>query len=179
MAQLPGGEYEMGSNVGEGEDDERPRHKVKVDPFAIGVYEITQAQWKAIMGSDDNPSLFTGNDNLPVDNVSWALAQDFIKALQRKTGHQDYRLPTEKEWEYAARAGSTGKWGFDDGKGEISDYAWSSRNAASSAQPVGKKAPNKWGLFDMQGNVMELCQDWYDEDAYKPERRPPLQENIM
>jgi eukaryotic-like serine/threonine-protein kinase len=175
MAQLPGGEYEMGSNVEEGEDDERPRHKVKVDPFAIGVYEITQAQWKAVMGSNDNPSDFTGNDNLPVDNVSWALAQDFIKALQRKTGQQDYRLPTEKEWEYAARAGSTGNWSFDDGKGELSDYAWYSRNAASRTQPVGKKAPNNWGLFDMQGNVMELCQDWYDEDAYKPERlNPPL-----
>ncbi len=175
MALLPGGEYEMGSNVGEGEDDESPRHKVKVDPFAIGVYEITQAQWKAVMGSDDNPSHFTGNDNLPVDNVSWALAQDFIKALQRKTGQQDYRLPTEKEWEYAARAGSTGKWGFDDGKGGLSDYAWYSRNAASSTQPVGTKAPNKWGLFDMHGNVMELCQDWYDEEAYKPERRNPPQ----
>ena len=174
MAQLPGGEYEMGSNLGEGEEDESPKHKVKVDSFALGIYEVTQGQWKAVMGGDDNPSHFSGNDNLPVDNVSWALAQDFIKALQQKTGQQGYRLPTEMEWEYAARAGSTGKWSFDDGKGELSDYAWYSKNAASRTQPVGKKIPNKWGLFDMQGNVMELCQDWYVEDAYKPERRNPL-----
>jgi serine/threonine protein kinase len=173
MAQLPGGEYEIGSNLGEGEEDESPKHKVKVDSFALGVYEVTQGQWKAVMGSGDNPSHFSGNDNLPVDNVSWALAQDFIKALQQKTGQQGYRLPTEKEWEYAARAGSNGKWGFDDGKGELSYYAWYSKNAANRTQPVGKKNPNKWGLFDMQGNVMELCQDWYDEDAYKPGRRNP------
>src|SRR5262249_35289246 len=110
MAQLPGGEYEMGSNLGEGEEDESPKHKVKVDSFALGIFEVTQGQWKAVMGGGDNPSHFSGNDNLPVDNVSWALAQDFIKALQQKTGQQSYRLPTEKEWEYAARAGSTGKW---------------------------------------------------------------------
>jgi serine/threonine protein kinase len=174
MAQLPGGEYEMGSNLGEGEEDESPKHKVKVDSFALGICEVTQGQWKAVMGGGDNPSQFSGDDNLPVDNVSWALAQDFIKALQQKTGQQGYRLPTEKEWEYAARAGSTGKWSFDDGKGELSDYAWYSKNAASRTRPVGKKIPNKWGLFDMQGNVMELCQDWYDEDAYKPGRRNPL-----
>src|SRR5262249_33677735 len=124
MAQLPGGEYEMGSNLGEGEADESPRHKVKVDAFDLGIYEVTQAQWKAVMGSEDNPSHFSGNDNLPVDNVSWALAQDFIKALQQKTIQQGYRLPSEKEWEYAARAGSTGKWSFEDGKGKLSDYAW-------------------------------------------------------
>jgi serine/threonine protein kinase len=173
MAQLPGGEYEMGSNLGEGEEDESPMHKVKVDSFALGIYEVTQGQWKAVMGSGDNPSHFSGNDNLPIDNVSWALAQDFIKALQQKTGQQSYRLPTEKEWEYAARAGSTRKWGFDDGKGELSDHTWYSKNAANRTQPAGKKLPNKWGLFDMLGNVMELCQDWYDEDAYKPGRRNP------
>jgi serine/threonine protein kinase len=173
MAQLPGGEYEMGSNLGEGEEDESPKHKVKVDSFALGICEVTQGQWKAVMGSGDNPSHFSGNDNLPVDNVSWALAQDFIKALQQKTGQQGYRLPTEKEWEYAARAGSNGKWSFDDGKGELPYYAWYSKNAANRTQPVGKKNPNNWGLFDMQGNVMELCQDWYDEDAYKPGRRNP------
>jgi len=177
MAQLPSGEYEMGSNLGEGEEDESPKHKVKVDSFALGIYEVTQGQWKAVMGSGDNPSHFNGNDNLPVDNVSWALAQDFIKVLQQKTGQQGYRLPTEKEWEYAARAGSSGKWSFDDGKGELSYYAWYSKNAAKRTQPVGKKSPNKWGLFDMQGNVMELCQDWYDEDAYKPDRRNPAPRN--
>jgi serine/threonine protein kinase len=173
MAQLPGGEYEMGSILGEGDEDESPKHKVKVDSFALGIYEVTQGQWKAVMGSGDNPSHYSGNDNLPVDNVSWALAQDFIKALQQKTGQQGYRLPTENEWEYAARAGSNGKWSFDEGKGELSYYAWYSKNAANRTQPVGKKNPNKWGLFDMQGNVMELCQDWYDEDAYKPGRRNP------
>lgn len=181
LVKLPGGEYYMGSEEkdAEAEGDEKPKHKVKIDAFAIGAYEITQAQWKAVMGSGDNRSQFRGDDRLPVDNVSWALAQDFIKNLQQRTHQPDYRLPTENEWEYAARAGSTGKWSFGDGKGELSEYAWFAGNASDRTHPVGEKRPNNWGLFDMQGNVMELCDDWYDKDAYKPERQNPREFHVV
>lgn len=181
LVKLPGGEYYMGSDVNDpaADDDEKPKHIAKVDPFAIGIYEITQAQWKAVMGDGDNKSEFRGDDKLPVDNVSWDRAQEFIGKLQQRTGLQDYRLPTENEWEYAARAGSTGKWSFDDGKSRLSDYAWFSENASKRTQPVGEKKPNNWGLFDMQGNVMELCQDLWDPQAYQPDRRNPTSNHVV
>lgn len=165
MVHLPGGEFEMGWD--QGEPDERPRHREKVASFAIGKYEVTQSQWKALMGSDNNPSYFKGDDDRPVETVSWNTVQDFIKRLRQKTGNEVYRLPTEIEWEYAALAGSTGRWGFGDDQSKLSDYAWYADNASNSTHPVGRKKPNHWGLFDMHGNVMEWCQDWYDEEAYR------------
>jgi eukaryotic-like serine/threonine-protein kinase len=160
MVSLPGGEFTMGSN----EYDEMPPHQVKVDPFAISRYEITQAQWKAVMG--DNPSSFKSDDNHPVEQVSWNQAQEFINRLRDKTRNQTYRLPTEAEWEYAARAGSKSRYSFGDDESRLSDYAWFAGNSGSQTHHFGQKLPNAWGLFDMHGNVVEWCQDWFDENYY-------------
>jgi formylglycine-generating enzyme required for sulfatase activity len=166
MVNLPGSEFTMGSNE---YPDEAPPHQVKVSPFAISKYEITQAQWKALMGG--NPSNFNGDDNCPVERVSWNQAQEFIKRLWDKTRNQTYRLPTEAEWEYAARAGSKGKYSFGDDPNRLNDYAWFERNSGGKTHPVGRRLPNAWGLFDMHGNVVEWCQDWYDENYYKQSPR--------
>lgn len=165
MVNLSGGEFTMGSN----EYDEMPPHQVKVSPFAIGKYEITQAQWEAMMGR--NPSKFRGDNNRPVEQVSWNQAQEFIKRLRDRTRNQTYRLPTEAEWEYAARAGSKGRYSFGDDPNRLSDYAWFERNSGGKTHPVGQRLPNTWGLFDMHGNVVEWCQDWYDENYYKQSPR--------
>jgi formylglycine-generating enzyme required for sulfatase activity len=108
-----------------------------------------------------NPSSFKG-DNLPVENVSWNDAQEFIRKLNQADSKYQYRLPTEAEWEYACRAGTTGDYA-----GNLDAMAWYSSNAGSSTHPVGQKQANKWGLYDMHGNVWEWCQDWYDSDYYR------------
>ncbi len=162
IVALPGGTFEMGSD--NGTIDEKPKHKVTLSPFAIGKYEVTQAQWQAVMGN--NPSYFKG-DNLPVERVSWLNVQKFIERLKLKTGNQTYCLPTEAEWEYAARAGSTGKYSFGDDAAKLGEYAWFRGNSGAKTHPVGLKKPNDWGLYDMQGNVSEWCQDWYSKDYYE------------
>ena len=115
------------------------------------------------MGS--NPSEFKGRNN-PVEMVSWDDAQEFIKRLNAKEGHKRYRLPTEAEWEYAARAGTTTAYSFGDNKKELSRYAWYGENSGDSTKPVGQKQPNPWGLYDVHGNVFEWVQDWYGEKYY-------------
>lgn len=155
MVFVKGGTFQMGSNVGG--DDEKPVHTVTVSNFYIGKYEVTQKQWQDIMGN--NPSHFKGDD-LPVLQVSWNNVQEFIKKLNAKTG-KNYRLPTEAEWEYAARGGSTGSPTTYAGSNTINNVAWYDSNSKSKTHPVGQKQPNELGIYDMSGNVWEWCSDWY------------------
>ena len=148
----------MGSNGGH--DHEKPVHTVRIStPFYLGQYEVTQGQWQAIMG--DNPSRFRGDVKLPVESVSWEDVQEFIRRLNTREGGSRYRLPTEAEWEYAARAGTTTAYSFGDDPGRLGDYAWFADNAGDRTHPVGQKNPNPWGLYDMHGNVWEWVQDWH------------------
>jgi formylglycine-generating enzyme required for sulfatase activity len=156
---LSGGEFTMG---GDRYDFERPLHQVRLSPFAIGKTEVTQAQWKAVMGG--NPSRFQGDDR-PVETVSWDDVNEFTKRLSQKTGLQ-FRLPTEAEWEYAARAGSPAEYSFGDDEKELGDYAWFYGNSGNTTHPVGRKKPNRFGLFDMNGNVWEWCSDWFSDSYY-------------
>jgi formylglycine-generating enzyme required for sulfatase activity len=155
---IPAGTFLMGSN--DGSNDEKPVHEVRLSKsFYLGKYEVTQGQWQAIMGT--NPSNFKGDANLPVENVSWNEMQEFIRKLNAKEGDTKYRLPTEAEWEYAARAGTTTAYSFGNDERQLGEYAWYSPNSGNKTHPVGQKKPNAWGLYDMHGNVWEWVQDWY------------------
>jgi formylglycine-generating enzyme required for sulfatase activity len=170
MIFVKGGCYRMGDTVGGGEPDEKPVHEVCVNDFYIGKYEVTQRQWQRIMGN--NPSRFSNcGDNCPVEQVSWNDTQDFIRKLNSQSGKQ-YRLPTEAEWEYAARSGGKGeKWAGTSSESSLGDYAWYSANSGGSSHPVGQKQPNGLGLHDMAGNVWEWCQDWYGGSYYSQSPR--------
>lgn len=176
MAELPAGTLNMGSaevktaGLSEealkyaGEFEEQPQHAVRLRAFAIGVYEVTQAEWVALMG--ENPSGVQG-EHLPVDNVSWEDAQEFVRRLSERTGKK-YRLPTEAEWEYAARAGSHQTFPFGDDPALLPRHAWFRTNAGGRSHPVGSREPNAFGLYDMLGNVWERTEDcWraHYEDA--------------
>ena len=161
MCWIPAGSFDMGSPNGEQDryGDEDPVHRVTfAEGFWMGKYEVTQAQWEAVMGN--NPSSFSGADR-PVECVSWTDIQGFESALSNA-----FRLPSEAEWEYACRAGSTTRfyWGEDGDYSQIGSYAWYSGNSSSSTHPVGEKTANSWGLYDMSGNVYEWCEDWYHGD---------------
>jgi formylglycine-generating enzyme required for sulfatase activity len=157
---IPAGEFDMGSpSDEEGRySGEGPVHQVTIkNPFYIGKYEVTQEQWRAIMG--DNLSWFTGSDNLPVDRVSWRDVQEFIAKLNDKEGVAKYRLPSEAEWEYACRAGTSTRYSFGDDESGLGDYAWYCDNSHYKTHPVGQKRANPWGLYDMHGNIWEWVQD--------------------
>ncbi len=171
MVFVKGGCYEMGNTFGDGYKDEKPVHKVCVSDFYIGKYEVTQGQWKKIMGS--NPSNFSScGDNCPVENVSWNDAMEYISKLNSKGG-KNYRLPTEAEWEYAARSG--GKSERYAGGNNVDNLAWYLSNSGHHTHAGGTKAPNGLGLYDMSGNVWEWTNDWYGENYYaeSPRNNPP------
>ncbi|MDR1921073.1 MAG: formylglycine-generating enzyme family protein [Candidatus Adiutrix sp.] len=162
---IPAGEFMMGSPDADKEafDGEKPQHRVTISqPFYLGKYAVTQAQWEAVMGN--NPSFFKGLSN-PVERVSWEDVQEFIKKLNQKEGTSKYRLPTEAEWEYAARAGTTSRYSFGDDAEALGRYAWYWDNSGMTTHPVGGKEPNGWGLYDMHGTVWEWVQDWYGDYA--------------
>jgi formylglycine-generating enzyme required for sulfatase activity len=131
-------------------------------PFYMGIYEVTQEQWVAVMGEGTNPSRFKGRNN-PVEQISWDDVQVFVQKLNEKEGGNKYRLPTEAEWEYAARAGTETACFFGPCNKGLGRYAWYKVNAQEKHQPVGQKEPNPWGLYDVYGNVAEWVADWYDE----------------
>ena len=154
---VPAGEFQMGSTSPEAGSDERPVTRVRLsEDFWIGKHEVTQGQWEAVMG--DNPSSFsTCGSDCPVESVSWNDVQEFVQKLNEKEGGERYRLPTEAEWEYAARAGTSGDRYSDN----LDGIAWYTDNSDRRTHPVGQKAANAWGLHDMLGNVWEWVQDWY------------------
>jgi formylglycine-generating enzyme required for sulfatase activity len=170
---IPAGSFMMSASPGDSDaDDDEPQHRVEITKsFYIGVYEVTQAQYEAVMG--ENPSYFA--DSLrPVDKVYWDNAVEFCRKLSQKEG-MTYRLPTEAEWEYACRAGTTTKYYWGDSDSNVGNYAWYDNNSGSETHQVGRKLPNAWGLYDMSGNVQEWCEDWFNFEYYSrsPLKDPP------
>jgi len=167
MVFVEGGRFMLGS--ANGDDDERPVHEVELSSFSIGKYGVTQAQWKAVMGS--NPSRSSNCDQCPVENVSWNDVQEYIRKLNSQTG-KTYRLPTEAEWEYAARGGNRSKGTTYSGSNAIKEVGWYDGNSRSQTHPVGLKGSNELGLYDMSGNVWEWCSDWYGTYSSSFQRNP-------
>jgi formylglycine-generating enzyme required for sulfatase activity len=169
FALIPAGKFQMGSTSGD--EDEHPVHTVLIStPFYLGIHEVTQGQWEAVMGN--NPSQFRGDANRPVEKVTWEEVQQFIDKLNTREGGTHYRLPTEAEWEYAARAGSTTAYSFGEDPYQLGKHAWYSENAGAQTHPVGTLQPNAWGMYDMHGNVSEWVQDWFSLYSAEPVRDP-------
>ena len=161
---VPSGEFLMGAPEGVGDIDERPQHRVCITRgFWLGKHPITQAQWESVMG--ENPAHFSGPE-FPVEQVSWRECQVFLDRLSGDDSGR-YRLPSEAEWEYACRAGSTGAYSFGDALDGMEDCAWVSQAGVDGPRVVGLGTPNAWGLHDMHGNVLEWCQDWFQTYYYR------------
>ena len=171
MVKVEDGTFMMGatSEMQNPYDDEKPVHQVTLtNNYYMGKYEVTQSLWLAVMGS--NPSKFKG-DYLPVEMVSWDDCQEFIGKLNSMTGRK-FRLPTEAEWEYAARGGKKSRGYQYSGSSNISDVAWYDGNSGRKTRPVGTKQANELGIYDMSGNVYEWCQDWYGSYVSSPQTNP-------
>lgn len=171
MVYVSGGTFQMGATSeqrGDAYKDEHPVHQVTLDSFYICKYEATQALWKEVMGH--NPSHFVGN-NLPVESVSWDDCQVFIRKLNALTG-KNFRLPTEAEWEFAARGGNNRRGNKYGGSNNIEEVAWYSDNSEGKTHVVGTKSPNELGLYDMSGNVWEWCQDWFGSYSSASQTNP-------
>ena len=161
MVAVEGGTFTMGATAEQGNDiasDERPIHQVTLSAYSIGQTEVTQELWLAVMG--DNPSYFTGDLQRPVEQTSWDDCQAFITKLNQLTG-KAFRLPTEAEWEYAARGGNKSQGFKYAGSNNVGEVAWYDGNSGMETHPVATNAPNELGLYDMSGNVWEWCQDWF------------------
>jgi formylglycine-generating enzyme required for sulfatase activity len=181
MVWIEPGKFMMGSPEGQlyAKVDEFPQHQVTISQgFYLGKYEITQAQWEAVMGSQPwvGRSYALAEGRRPAVYITWYDAQDFIARLNQAAGTVVYRLPTEAEWEYACRAGTTTPWYFGDDESELENYAWLRFNTYFSgkayAQPIGQKGPNAWGLYDMHGNVWEWVEDWFGKYIGEPQVDP-------
>ncbi|USD42691.1 SUMF1/EgtB/PvdO family nonheme iron enzyme [Vibrio sp. SCSIO 43135] len=163
MVLVEGGTFEMGSNASNASKAEQPARNVRVDSFYISKFEVTQELFESVMGS--SMSYFAGDD-IPVNNISWQQANYFIERLNELTG-EEYRLPTEAEWEFAAKGGNESQGFTYSGSDNIDDVAWYDGNSNNRAHPVGLKQPNELGLYDMTGNVGEFVIDAFDDTYYR------------
>jgi len=174
MLPVEGGTFVMGHGKRDGTlyhcESAEPAHKVTVSDFYLGQFEVTQGLWTEVMG--ENPSKWQGNDSLPVESVSWNDVQVFIARLSQMTGYR-FRLPTEAEWEYAARGGKKSKgYTYPGTTRNLPDYAWLGTNSSNHTHPVGQKLPNELGFYDMAGNVWEWCNDWAASYTSDPQNNP-------
>jgi len=172
MVYVEGGTFTMGATSEQGsefvDDDEKPTHQVTLSSYYIGETEVTQALWQAVMGN--NPSWFKGY-NLPVESISYEDIQGFITKLNQKTG-KTFRLPTEAEWEFAARGGNKSKGYKYSGSNNLNDVAWYRDNANKKTHPVKTKQANELGIYDMSGNIWEWCSDWYGDYSSSSQTNP-------
>lgn len=172
MIFVEGGTFTMGATNERGgiaDSDDKQPHQVTLSGYFIGKYEVTQELWQAVMGS--NPSYFKDNSRYPVERISWYDCQEFITKLNHLTG-KCFRLPTEAEWEYAARGGKHTRGYTYAGSNNLANVAWHANNSINNTHPVGQKSPNELGLYDMSGNVCEWCQDWYGSYGSSSQTNP-------